>query len=110
MNTALNTFNSIYLIIATAFIGFVTAVFYLGNTETFNAFKANLPFTFFQRMFLGIMLGVVSSLFLLIINWIYNRTLGSKKGIINLKSLSIKLLISTLVSSFVGAIIFFTIG
>jgi hypothetical protein len=47
---ALDTFNFIYLLISSALIDFLTAAFYLGNNETYNALKRNLPFTFFQRM------------------------------------------------------------
>jgi hypothetical protein len=108
MKSVLNTFNIIYLIISTVLVGFVTAAFYLGNEETYNALKRNLPFTFFQRMLVGIMLGFMFSLFLLALNWTYNRTFGKKKGAINIRRLSVQLVMSTLTSSLVGAIIFFS--
>ena len=108
MKNFINIFNFICLIFFTVLISVVTAIFYLGNEESYNALKRALPFTFFKRMLLGIMLGAILSLLLLIINWTYNRIFGGNKGAVNIKRLSLKLVISTLASSFVGSIIFFS--
>ena len=100
-------FNN-FVIVASSVMGcWLTALLYLGSEVEYNALKQRLPWSFFQRMLVGLFIGLVAAVLLLTANLAYNATLGKATGKTNIGRTLLALVAATVLGSSIGAAIFF---
>jgi hypothetical protein len=108
MKNVVRVFNIAYIVVLTILICLIRAFFFLGSHQTHDDIKKNLPYSFFPTLMGGLLIGLFGTIILLFVNFIYNRTIGKRKGEINMKQLLTTLIIATIISSLIGTTIFFT--
>jgi hypothetical protein len=107
MRTFIKGLNIILIVALTAFVGLVSAIFFIGSDETYARLLQTLPSSFARRALGGICVGIIGATFILLINWIIIKITPSTKRI-SLKKLFWGTVVITTVASIIGTVIFFS--
>jgi hypothetical protein len=104
----IKSLNIILISALTLFVGFVSAMFFIGSNETYSRLLKTLPSSFARRALGGICVGVIGAVLILLINYLFIKINPSTKSM-SLKKLFGGTVTITAVASIIGTAIFFSI-
>lgn len=101
------TFNSIVLLIIAGVVGFLSFAFYLGSQDDHQQLLMDLPLSFIFRLLFFSAVGMIGVGILLIINFVFNKTVLEGATAISLTRLARNGVFWVLLAVLIGNIIFF---